>query len=209
MTDHTLHDDETIPPVGQWSTSKAMTVLAAAWGTAALLIPAVILGGYMLGGGLAVGQPDGRREILQFAVSGLAQLVIGIATVVVVEKLSGRRLDDADYDSIDVTPLSISAPGILLPAVLCILAGLWLGGAAPYTALLAWGMVLIARSFIINAHLGPIIKSRAPGLWAEALDRQARQKARENKAHVWLGAFFVLPPVLLIIAIIAKALFGD
>lgn len=200
--------------VEQWSKSKALTILAVAWAAVGLLTVVVLLGSVMISGLLSEGQTDGHRALIHMGIIGLAMIISILAVPHLLAAIIRTPRDGEDYESIDITPLSVSLPGVLLPTAICFVGG-WLqdGTDLRFTTMMAMVMMLSYRYVAINEQLGPLFKSRAPELWAEALDRHARQKVREGKAINVMGpvlaAVFVIIPVLIIIAIVAKAIFGN
>lgn len=215
MTDQTspgdaTDDAETPRRARPWSRTKALTVLIAAWAVLGLLTVAVLLGSVAVSGLLAEGRTDGHRLLIHIGIIGLATIIATLAVPLLWSTIVPTPKDDEDYGSTDITPLAVSLPGLLLPPAICLLGEWFLDGTGlPLTTLMTANMMLAYRHLTINKQLGPIFKSRSPELWAEALDRRGRQKAREKNLHRWLGPLIVIPPVLLIFFIIAKAVFGD
>ncbi len=213
MTDQSRFDDAPAAPSSQpvWTRRKATAFLVAAWAVLGLLTVAVLLGSVAVGGLLAEGRPDGHRLLIHMGIIGVATIISIFAVPLLWAAIARTPGDDEDYESTDITPLAVSLPGLLLPPAICLL-GEWLQHLAdfPLTHLMAMVMMLAFRHLLINERLGPLIRSRSPELWAEAMDRRRRQKGREmNMMHNWVGPVIVIPPVLLIFVIIAKAVFGD
>lgn len=205
---HPTDNTELSRRASPWSRTKALTVLAAAWAVLGVVTVVVLLGAAVVGGFFAEGQSDGHRILIQLGIIGVAPIISIFAVHHIWSAIAPTPGETEDFAAIVISPLTVSIPGTLLPPAIC-LAGVWwqTNGDVLLAAVLGVVMML-SYSDLINQRLGPILKRHSPGLWEESLERRARQKNNESKLHHWIGPVIVIPPVLLIFVIIAKAVFG-
>ena len=210
-TDSTLdkHSAEDTPTPGGdgWSRRKALTILSLAWAALGAFTVLVVMGSRLLGE-LAAGRwPDTWGGNVQLLVTILPIILAPLAASLILRIVLAPAKAGKDDGPVPLTPARIILPGMLLPAAICIAAEWLLGGTMIYVVgMLAPATMLCGQSWLINERLGPIFKHRAPDHWAEAV---ARRKALAGKLHHLLGPIIVIPPVLLIVFIIAKAIIGE
>lgn len=192
----------------QWSRTKALTILAVAWAALGLLTLLVLAGSFWITGllfdsatgGGATAFLDVAPTLLVFALSSIVFLV-GVTS-------SRGKGDKTDYMDIQVRPVAV-IPGVV--ALTCMASGVLAWQAVGNIHLAATSPILlfIMGSAVIDVHLGPQIRRRCPELWAEAVKRRkSRDKQTEMLGRAF-AAVVVLFPVLIIVVIIAKAIFGD
>ena len=189
-----------------WPKGRALTAIAAAWIVLDLFALTAVFCGHAIGDMFAEALPGVPRERIFVGSVGLASLVAGLAAWGTCALTLGRSDSEEDYVATDITPMSIRFPGILVPPVLCYVAG-YLNSSVAYAivAFFAMAMIALCQPVLINRHLGPIIRRRAPEIWSEALERHREEEGFEPMDLI-LVAIVSIGLVLSITLIVGVAL---
>ena len=132
----------------------------------------VVLGSDFAVGRLTDGLPPGHGRLIGLSVAITGMILLFLAAHRVARATGRHRAAAKNYWQIDVTPLFISLPGLLLPIAVSLAHGMLNEGPLGLNAVL-WAVVMIfAMQMLINGRLGPLIERRSPGYWREILRSQ-------------------------------------